>query len=40
MSEKEMTRLEIMQKLKEKRMSQAEAARQMRVGERQVQRLW
>jgi len=40
MSEREMTRLEIMQKLKEKRMSQAEAARQMRVGERQVRRIW
>jgi transposase len=40
MSAKEMTRLEIMQKLKEKHMSQAEAARQMRVGERQVRRLW
>jgi transposase len=40
MSKKEMTRLEIMQKLKEKRMSQAEAARQMRIGERQVRRLW
>jgi transposase len=40
MSEEEMTRLEIMQKLKEKHMSQAEAARKMRVGERQVRRLW
>ena len=35
-----MTRLEIMQKLKEKRMSQAEAARLMGIGERQVRRLW
>jgi transposase len=40
MSPKEMTRLEIMQKLKEKRMSQAEAARLMGLGERQVRRLW
>jgi transposase len=40
MSAREMTRLEIMQKLKEKRMSQAEAARQMRVSERHVRRLW
>ena len=40
MSTKEMTRLEIMQKLKEKRMSQAEAARLMGIGERQVRRLW
>ena len=40
MSKREMTRLEIMQKLKEKRMSQAEAAQQLGVGERQVRRLW
>jgi transposase len=40
MSTKEMTRLEIMQKLKLKRMSQAEAAKQLSIGERQVRRLW
>jgi Integrase core domain. len=40
MSPKEITRLEAMQRVKEKRMSQVEAARQLRLSERQVQRLW
>lgn len=40
MSPKEITRLEAMQRVKEKRMSQVEAARQLRISERQVQRLW
>ena len=40
MSPKEITRLEAMQRVKDKRMSQVEAARQLRLRERQVQRLW
>jgi transposase len=40
MSPKEITRLEAMQRIKEQRMSQVEAARQMGLSERQVQRLW
>jgi len=40
MSPKEITRLEAMQRVKDKRMSQVEAARQLRMSERQVQRLW
>jgi transposase len=40
MSAKEITRLEAMQRIKGKRMSQVEAARQLRLSERQVQRLW
>jgi transposase len=40
MSPKEITRLEAMQRVKDKRMSQVEAARQMGLSERQVQRLW
>ena len=40
MSPKEITRLEAMQRVKDKRMSQVEAARQLRLSERQVQRLW
>ncbi|MGZ6347803.1 MAG: helix-turn-helix domain-containing protein, partial [Anaerolineales bacterium] len=39
MSPKEIIRLEAMQRVKEKRMSQVEAARQLRLSERQVQRL-
>lgn len=40
MSAKEITRLEAMQRVKDQRMSQVEAARQMGLSERQVQRLW
>jgi transposase len=40
MSPKEVTRLEAMQRVKDKRMSQVEAARQLGLSERQVQRLW
>ena len=40
MSDKELSRLEIMQRLKEKRLSQAEAAKLMGLGIRQVKRLW
>jgi transposase len=40
MSPKEITRLEAMQRVKDRRMSQVEAARQLGLSERQVQRLW
>jgi transposase len=40
MSPKEITRLEAMQRVKDQRMSQVEAARQLGMSERQVQRLW
>lgn len=40
MSPKEMRRLEVMQKLAEKRMSQKEAAGELGLCERQVKRLW
>jgi transposase len=40
MSDKEITRLEIMQKIKDHRLSQKEAAVQMGISIRQVKRLW
>ncbi len=40
MSEKEITRLEIMQKIKDRRLSQKEAAAQLGISIRQVKRLW
>jgi DNA-directed RNA polymerase specialized sigma subunit len=40
MSTKELTRLEVMQRLKEKRMTQKEAANLLGVSTRQVKRLW
>ena len=40
MSTRELTRLEIMQRLKEKRLTQKEAARLMGVSVRQVKRMW
>jgi len=40
MSAKELNRLEVMQKLSEKRMSQKEAALHLGVSVRQVKRLW
>ncbi|TLN00339.1 ISNCY family transposase [bacterium] len=40
MSDKEITRLEIMQKIKDRRMSQKEAAGQLGISIRQVKRLW
>lgn len=40
MSKRELTRLEVMQRLKEKRLTQKEAAQQLRISTRQVKRLW
>jgi len=40
MSQKELTRVEVMQQLKTKRLTQAEAAVQLQIGVRQVKRLW
>ena len=40
MSPKELSRLEVMQRLAEKRMSQKEAAEDLELSERQVKRLW
>jgi transposase len=40
MSNREITRLEVMQRLKEKRLTQKEAARLLGVSTRQVKRLW
>lgn len=40
MSKKELTRLEIMQRLKDKRMTQKEAARMLGLSIRQIKRLW
>jgi len=39
MSKKELTRLEVIQKIEEKRLKQREAAERLRVSERQVRRL-
>jgi len=40
MSTRELTRLEIMQRLKDKRLTQKEAARMLGISTRQVKRLW
>jgi transposase len=40
MSKKELTRLEVMQRLKDKRLTQKEAARLLGVSVRQIKRLW
>ncbi len=40
MSKREITRLEVMQRLKEKRLTQKEAAGMLRISTRQVKRLW
>jgi transposase len=40
MSNREITRLEVMQRLKEKRLTQKEAARLLGISSRQVKRLW
>src|ERR1035437_34727 len=40
MSKREISRLEVMQRLKDKRLSQKEAAQQLGVSVRQVKRLW
>jgi transposase len=40
MSKREITRLEVMQRLKEKRLTQKEAARLLGISTRQVKRLW
>jgi len=40
MSKRELTRLEVMQRLKEKRLSQKEAAQMLKISVRQVKRLW
>jgi transposase len=40
MSKKELSRLEVMQRLKDKRMTQKAAAAALGIGERQVKRLW
>jgi transposase len=40
MSKRELTRLEVMQRLKEKRLTQKEAAQLLGIGERQIKRLW
>lgn len=40
MSQRELTRLEVMQRLREKRLSQKEAANMLRISTRQVKRLW
>jgi transposase len=40
MSNHEITRLEVMQRLKDKRLTQKEAARLLRISTRQVKRLW
>ena len=40
MSKREITRLEVMQRLKEKRLKQAEAAEMLGISVRQVKRLW
>jgi transposase len=40
MSQRELTRLEVMQRLKEKRLTQNEAARMLGISTRQVKRLW
>jgi transposase len=40
MSKKELTRLEVMQRLKEKRLTQKEAARLLGLSTRQIKRLW
>jgi transposase len=40
MSNRELSRLEVMQRLKDKRLTQKEAARMLRISTRQVKRLW
>ena len=40
MSAKELSRLEVMERLKEKRMTQKAAGVALGIGERQVKRLW
>ena len=40
MSDKEITRLEVMQRLKDKRLTQKEAARMLGISIRQVKQLW
>lgn len=40
MSKRELTRLEVMQRLKQKRLSQKEAAQMLQISVRQVKRLW
>ncbi len=40
MSKQELTRLEVMQRLKDKRMTQKEAGRILGISTRQVKRLW
>jgi len=40
MSKREITRLEVMQRLKEKRLTQKEAARLLGLSTRQIKRLW
>jgi predicted DNA-binding transcriptional regulator YafY len=40
MSKRELTRLEVMQRLKDKRLTQKEAARMLGLSTRQVKRLW
>ena len=40
MSNRELTRLEVMQRLKDKRLRQKEAARMLGISTRQVKRLW
>ena len=40
MSSKELTRLEVMQRLKDKRLMQKEAALQLGLSVRQIKRLW
>jgi len=40
MSKRELTRLEVMQRLKEKRLTQKEAAQMLGISTRQVKRLW
>lgn len=40
MSNRELTRLEVMQRLREKRLTQKEAARLLKISARQVKRLW
>ena len=40
MSKRELTRLEIMQRIKEKRLTQKEAARLLEISLRQVKRVW
>ena len=40
MSKRELTRIEVMQRLKEKRLTQKEAAQMLGISTRQVKRLW